>query len=100
MHEQRAIKDEKLDQISIKSDLIIKSIGYQTSPIIGLPFDYKKNILPHEHGCVIDPENENKPIPGVYVAGWAKRGPVGIIDATLRDTKQTFGVLKHHLETD
>lgn len=36
---------------------------------------------------------------GLYVAGWAKRGPVGIIDATLRDTKQTFGILKHHLET-
>ena len=33
------------------------------------------------------PENDNKPIPGTYVAGWAKRGPVGIIDATLRDTK-------------
>ena len=78
----------------------MKSIGYQTSPIIGLPFDYKKNLVPHEHGCVVDPENDNKTIPGVYVAGWAKRGPVGIIDATLRDTKQTFGVLKHHLENN
>mmetsp|Transcript_33418 Transcript_33418/g.51293 ORF Transcript_33418/g.51293 Transcript_33418/m.51293 type:complete len:100 (-) Transcript_33418:10-309(-) len=36
---------------------------------------------------------------GLYVAGWAKRGPVGIIDATLRDTKETFGILKHHLES-
>jgi ferredoxin/flavodoxin---NADP+ reductase len=89
-----------LDPITIDSDLIIKSIGYQTSPLIGLPFDHKKKILPHEHGCIIDPENDNKPIPGVYVAGWAKRGPVGIIDATLRDTKQTFGVLKHHLESN
>jgi hypothetical protein len=24
---------------------------------------------------------------------------VGIIDATLRDAKETFGILKHHLET-
>ena len=78
----------------------MKSIGYQSTPIIGLPFDHKKHILPHEHGCVVDPENGNETIPGVYVAGWAKRGPVGIIDATLRDTKQTFGVLKHHLETN
>jgi len=49
---------------------------------------------------VVDPERGNETIPGIYVAGWAKRGPVGIIDATLRDTKQTFGVLKHHLETN
>lgn len=34
------------------------------------------------------------------MAGWAKRGPVGIIDATLRDTKETFGVLRHHIETN
>ena len=25
---------------------------------------------------------------------------MGIIDATLRDTKETFGVLKHHIEAD
>lgn len=56
--------------------------------------------MPHDHGCVVDPEKGNEHIPGVYVAGWAKRGPVGIVDATLRDTKQTFGVLKHHLETN
>lgn len=55
--------------------------------MIGLPFDHKKSIVPHEHGNVVDPENGNKPIPGVFVAGWAKRGPVGIVDATLRDTK-------------
>jgi adrenodoxin-NADP+ reductase len=47
---------------------------------------------------VID-ENK-KMLPGLYVCGWLKRGPVGIIDATLRDTKETFGVLRHHIETD
>lgn len=34
-------------------------------------------------------QNE-KAVKGMYVAGWAKRGPVGIIDATLRDSKETF----------
>jgi len=32
-------------------------------------------------------ENQKKAMVGLYVAGWAKRGPVGIIDATLRDAK-------------
>ena len=39
-------------------------------------------------------------IPGLYAAGWAKRGATGIVDATLRDTKQTFGVIRHHLEAN
>ena len=37
---------------------------------------------------------------GLYCAGWVKRGPVGIIDATLRDSMETFRMIKHHLEGD
>ena len=37
---------------------------------------------------------------GLYVAGWIKRGPVGIVDATLRDSMDTFKMLKHHLQND
>jgi len=29
-----------------------------------------------------------------------KRGPVGIIDATLRDAMETFRMIKHHMEND
>ena len=36
----------------------------------------------------------------MYCAGWVKRGPVGIIDATLRDSMETFKMIKHHLEHD
>lgn len=36
----------------------------------------------------------------MYVAGWLKRGPVGIIDATLRDSVDTFRIIKHHMECD
>ena len=34
------------------------------------------------------------------MAGWIKRGPVGIIDATLRDSMETFRMIKHHLDQD
>jgi len=34
------------------------------------------------------------------VSGWLKRGPVGIIDSTLRDSVDTFRIIKHHLECD
>ena len=63
----------------------------------GVPFDTKKNIIPSEFGCVIDPETKKMDI-GLYCAGWVKRGPVGIIDSTLRDSMDTFRVIKHHLD--
>ena len=51
---------------------------------------------------MIDQNEDGTPkmIVGLYVCGWLKRGPAGIIDATLRDTKETFGLLRHHIETD
>ena len=36
----------------------------------------------------------------MYCAGWIKRGPVGIIDATLRDAMETFRIVKHHLDNE
>jgi len=65
----------------------------------GVPFDQKRCVIPHEFGCVKDPDSGKLEL-GLYVAGWIKRGPVGIIDATLRDSMETFRMLKHHLETD
>ena len=89
------MKDDDLEDVYIKADAVIKSIGYKTMPISGVPFDSKKHTIPHNHGCVL---KDGTPQIGLYVAGWAKRGPVGIIDATLRDTRETFGMIKHHIE--
>lgn len=83
--------------VKIDADIVIKSIGYKTIKMEGVPFDERKSTVPHEFGCVVD---QGKPSVGLYVAGWAKRGPVGIIDATLRDAKETFGMIRHHLESD
>jgi adrenodoxin-NADP+ reductase len=95
MNEQYAVRDEDLEDVIIKADAVIKSIGYKTLPIAGVPFDSKKNTIPHNFGCVT---KDGSPQIGLYVCGWAKRGPVGIIDATLRDSKETFGMIKHHIE--
>ena len=97
MNEQKALNDDSLPLVTIKTDAVIKSIGYKTMPISGVPFDHRKNTIPHEFGCVT---KDGSPQIGLYVCGWAKRGPVGIIDATLRDSKETFGIIKHHIETD
>jgi ferredoxin--NADP+ reductase len=40
-----------------------------------------------------------KPVPGVYVNGWVKRGPVGLIGHTKGDAIETVGSLLADLES-
>ena len=79
--------------------MFIKSIGYKSLEMPGVPFDKRKNVIPNQFGCVKDTKTEKLEV-GLYCAGWVKRGPVGIIDATLRDSMETFRMIKHHLEGD
>lgn len=81
---------------NLACQLLIKSIGYKSLPIPGIPFDLKTNTIPNTHGCIVD-EN-GVPMHGLYCAGWLKRGPVGIIDSTLRDSVDTFRIIKHDIE--
>lgn len=68
--------------------LVFRSIGYRGVPIDGVPFDDWKGTIPNEEGRVIDPA-EQRAIPGVYVAGWIKRGPSGVIGTNKRDAQET-----------
>jgi ferredoxin--NADP+ reductase len=51
---------------------IFRSIGYKGQPLADLPFDDSKGVITNEGGRVVGQ-------PGVYVAGWIKRGPSGVI---------------------
>ena len=85
---------------NLECQTLIKSIGYKSLQISDdIPFDSRRNVIPHRFGCVHDPLTDKINV-GLYVAGWIKRGPVGIIDATLRDSMETFRMIKNHLEHD
>lgn len=68
--------------------LVFRSVGYKGVPLPGLPYDERKGTIPNEFGRVIDPANK-KPIPGLYVVGWAKRGPTGVIGTNKPDSIET-----------
>jgi ferredoxin/flavodoxin---NADP+ reductase len=74
--------------------LVFRSIGYRGIPIEGVPFDDWKGTIPNEQGRVVDPERQ-RTIPGLYVAGWIKRGPSGVIGTNKRDAQET---VEHLLE--
>lgn len=59
-------------------DVLFRSIGYRGVAIPGVPFHEKWGVFPNAAGRVTDGEGGDV-VPGVYTAGWIKRGPSGII---------------------
>ncbi len=72
----------------LEAGLVLTSIGYRGSPIPDLPFDESAARVPNTGGRVIDPDS-GRPLPGVYVAGWIKRGPTGFIGTNKSCSLQT-----------
>lgn len=74
-----AVKVHVLDkEYEIECELVITCIGYKNTKLDGLPFDNLKNVINNRNGRVINEENESI-MDGLYVAGWIKTGPTGVI---------------------
>jgi ferredoxin--NADP+ reductase len=76
----------------IEAGLVLRSIGYVGTPLPGVPFDGNRSTVLNQEGRVIDPQTQ-APIPGVYAAGWIKRGPSGVIGTNKKDAQETTGLL-------
>ncbi len=61
---------------SIPAGLVVSCIGYQTSPIPGVPFDERAGRFANDEGRIL---------PGLYCVGWARRGPSGTIGTNRPD---------------
>lgn len=60
----------------IPASLVVSCIGYQTSPIPGVPFDERAGRFANDGGRIL---------PGLYCVGWARRGPSGTIGTNRPD---------------
>jgi ferredoxin--NADP+ reductase len=60
--------------------------------VAGLPFDEQTGTVPHREGRVVDLQSGNA-VPGVYAAGWIKRGPSGVIGTNKFDSGETISAL-------
>ncbi len=75
----------------IGAPLILRAIGYRGSAIESLPFDAARGVVPNEGGRVID--DDDQPVSGVYVTGWIKRGPRGVIGTNRNCADETVAAL-------
>ncbi len=78
----------------IPVDAVIRSVGYRGTALAGIPFDDRRNVIPNRDGRVVDGDD---PVRGLYVAGWIKRGPSGIIGTNKKDAVQTVACLLEDL---
>jgi ferredoxin--NADP+ reductase len=71
----------------IPCGLVFRSVGYRGVSLPGVPFTESAGTIPNAGGRVLDEHGE--PIPGLYCAGWIKRGPTGVIGTNKKDATET-----------
>jgi ferredoxin--NADP+ reductase len=76
---------------TIECGIVFRSVGYRGVLVPGVPFDERTGTMTNEGGRVLDAAGA--PLPGVYCAGWIKRGPSGVIGTNKKDASETVELL-------
>lgn len=106
------LKNGEPAKVAIPTNIFFRSIGYKSLPLpgfeeLGIEFDSRRGIIPHDgFGRITAPKKSSSTspqvedsvtpdadrishLPGLYVAGWVKRGPTGVIASTMMDAFAT-----------
>jgi adrenodoxin-NADP+ reductase len=103
------------EEVTLPCDLLLTSVGYKTLPIDSeIPFNFQSHTIPHSQGRVVASPTvgtrsegewegggakEGQLMKGIYVTGWCKRGPSGIIGTNISDAKETVGSVLQDLQS-
>jgi ferredoxin--NADP+ reductase len=74
----------------IPCGIVFRSVGYRGVGVPGVPFDDAAGVIANVGGRVVDGD---EPVPGIYCAGWIKRGPTGVIGTNKKDATETVELL-------
>ncbi|GAA3207501.1 FAD-dependent oxidoreductase [Streptomyces sp. XM83C] len=72
-------------------DAVYRAVGYLSDKLPKLPWDIESGTVPDEGGRVV--EEGGTHLQSVYVTGWIRRGPVGLIGHTKGDANETVANL-------
>ncbi|WP_034087208.1 FAD-dependent oxidoreductase [Streptacidiphilus albus] len=70
---------------------VYRAVGYYSDELPKLPFDPASGTVPNRAGRVLAADDSHQT--AVYVTGWIKRGPVGLIGHTKGDANETVACL-------
>lgn len=74
------------ETVEMDCGLFFRSVGYRGVPVEGVPFDDRRGVFPNQGGRITD---DGAVLPGLYAAGWIKRGPSGVIGTNKPDSTET-----------
>ena len=75
------------EKVELPCGILFRSIGYSGIPMPGVPFDERRGVFRNNDGRVVD--HNGDVVPNLYVTGWIKRGPTGIIGTNRADSVAT-----------
>ena len=71
----------------LPSQLFIRSVGYLGRPLDGVSYCDRRGVIPADsEGRVLD--EDERAVPGLYVSGWVRRGPSGVIGTNKKDANE------------
>ncbi|KAH6899074.1 hypothetical protein B0T10DRAFT_130171 [Thelonectria olida] len=82
------------ETVTLPSDIVFRSVGYKSVALpgfedAGIQFDHRRGVISNDGlGRAMRLKTDDapsRPLPGVYCAGWVKRGPTGVIATTMSD---------------
>jgi ferredoxin--NADP+ reductase len=85
----RAMSTGELE--TLPAGIVFRSVGYRGVALPGVPFDEERGTIRNAGGRVLG--DDGMPVPGVYAAGWIKRGPSGVIGTNKKDATETVELL-------
>jgi NADPH-dependent glutamate synthase beta subunit-like oxidoreductase len=74
----------------IEAQLVVRAVGYRSTPLGDVPSDQGSGVVTHAGGRLL---RNGAFSAGEYVAGWAKRGPSGVIGTNKLDAIETVEAL-------
>lgn len=81
----------------IEAGLVLRATGYLSSDVAGVAVDSAAGRFRHDCGRVLHPEMDEI-VPRTYSAGWAKRGPSGVIGTNRSCAAETVASLLDDFE--
>jgi len=83
----RKTEDEEILPVG----LVFRSVGYRGLGLPELPFDERRGVIQNEAGRIVN--DNGVAATGLYVTGWIKRGPSGVIGTNKVDAKETVALM-------
>lgn len=84
----RAVSTDEFTTLPL--GLVFRSVGYRGVALDGVPFDAHRGVIPNNGGRVVESPDSATNIHGLYVCGWIKRGPQGVIGTNKLDAAETI----------